>query len=249
MNKPKKRPPNAPQKRPYGSSPKLPFDEIERRRALARASAEERKKAEAKRAALIARMKEEKKKRRAFLFKLFLFRFLVYLIILALMLGIAATVFFISLNRVDKVNDDDFTYIIATEKKRTVPYHQMMRGDIMYVNFSEIAEKFGMAVTGSYESFKFVSDFNDEYVRFTPGDTLAYVNGNRIYLTGAPILEDKDLWIPLDFITEHMDGVSVKYNDEERTLSVKQLSYGAEAKAITFKYKSTFAIPGIPEIE
>lgn len=213
------------------------------------AQIEARRRAAAKKAAMQAKIKEENKKRRAFLFKLFLYRFAVYLVVLALMLSVTAIVFFIGLKKVDKIDNRDFTYILADEKKKTLSYEQVVRDGIIYINFSEIAEKFGLAITGSYDSVRFVSSDKNEYVRLFPESKTADINKNEIYLSGAPILDGKDVWIPLDFITRYIDGISVKYDEGERTVTVKRVSYGAADKAVTFTHKYAGPIKNISESE
>ncbi len=217
--------------------------EIEQRRARAEAA----RRAAAREAALREKIKQENKKRRAAMAKLFFYRFLVYLLLLALILSVFSVIFFINLNKVDKSDKSDFIYYLADNKKSRIPYDTVKRNGAVYVNLSEIAEKFDISITGSYDELRFLPDKNDEYVRFYPDSRTAYVNGNPIILSVPAVLEDECLWIPIDFITRYVDGISLKYNEKERTITVKRLSYGAIDKAITFTLKNSPSITAIPE--
>ena len=247
MNRPPKRPAVPPQKRRTAPPRTLSPEEIERRRALARARAEEQKKAEAKRAEMLKKMKEEKKKRRAYLAKLFMYRFLVYLIVLTLLLSVIAAVFFVNLRKVDKIQKEDLIYYLADRKKVTLPYDTVVQNDVMYVDFSGIADAFGMALTGDANLLRYVSDTGNEYVKFTPESYMVNVNENSIRLSAPTLYDGEKLFVPLDFITEYMDGILVKYDDKEHTLTVRRAKYGAEDKEITFKPKCFAPLTHIEE--
>lgn len=232
---------------PPKRSPALPPEEIERRRAAAKKRDEARRRAMAREAAIRRKIKEENKRRRIAAAKTFFYRFLVYLVFLALIMSFFALFFFIGLHKTDKVNDKDIVYYLADEKKTKIPYYSVMRDGAMYVDFTQISEKFALTLTGSYNEMKFVISENGEYVRFSPNDYTAEVNGNLVRLDSPPVLEGEKLFVPASFIERYMDGISVKYSEKERSLTVKRTSYGAEDREMCFYLKK--AAPAAPVAE
>lgn len=247
MNKrPQPRPsaPRRPQEKRQ-TPPPLTEQEIARRRARAEAA----RRAAIREAEIREKIKKENKERRLAAAKLFFYRFLVYLVMLAIMLSVFSMAFYFNLTKTVKPDTSDFTYYLADEKKAKLPYDSVMRGDAVYVNLSQIAEKFNVTVTGNYDKMRFISDSNEEYIILSPNSHIANVNGNRIILSAPAILEEKCLWVPIDLVTEHIDGISLKHSEKERKITVKRLSYGAQDKEISFWPKPSPATPNIPESE
>lgn len=248
-NSPPQNRPAQPRANRQSGAPRLSPIEIERRRAAALKREEARRRAAAREAAIRKKIKEENKRRRIAAAKLFFYRFIVYLVVLAIMFSLFALVFFTGLKKTDKIKENDFVYYLADEKKVKLPYSSVMRGGSMYVNFTRIAQKFGVTLTGSYDEMRFVLGESGEFVRFVPNDLIAEVNGGRIRLGAPPILEGENLYVPVAFIERYMDGISVKYDESAHSLTVKRVSYGAEDKVISFYQKRAVPSAHIAESE
>lgn len=101
----------------------------------------------------------------------------------------------------------------------------------LYVNYSKVAEYLDMTVVGDTEKMRFViPDDNadsgsagsgkEEYAWFTVGTNKVEVNGQPLQMAGKSILRESELWIPAEFISECMKGVTLTYDSDERTVTV-----------------------------
>lgn len=179
---------------------------------------------------------EQKRRRKIFLTAL-LYRFILFCIVLAILLSVFALIMHFNLNKTDKNEKDDFVYYLGNRKKEIVAYDEIMRNGEMYVNFSEIAKEFEISVVGSFDNMKFIPNKGSEYIRFVKNDCVAYINGTPTRMRQKAILENENMWVPLDFITEYTDGINVQYDEEKNILTIKRISFKTGYKDITFKIK------------
>lgn len=204
-------------------------EEQERRRAAAsahrQAAAERARRAEA-----------ERKMRQAKARQVFWNRFLLYLLLLAMILAVGGTVFFLSLHRTDRVRTPgEITYAIGGEWNekgkviekpltQTLAYDEAVRGGVTYLSMTAVADLAGMTVTGTTEVQKF-SVSSGEYVRFTAGSATAEVNGELCLLDGAAWLRKEKngdtVWVPVSFIQSWMQGIGVETDSERGEVSVR----------------------------
>ena len=99
----------------------------------------------------------------------------------------------------------------------TVKAAEAYRGDVLYVDFSEISQWLGMVSVGSVNSMRFIcidelsetsaGTGGEEYAIFTSGSTNAVVNGVSISLEDVCRTVDSHIWIPLSFVENYMSGV------------------------------------------
>ncbi len=91
------------------------------------------------------------------------------------------------------------------------------RGDVLYCDFTEMAQWFGMVSVGSVNSMRFIctdgiSDTSsgkggEEYAIFTSGSTTVLINGVSVILEAPCRTVDSHIWIPLSFVENYVSGV------------------------------------------
>ena len=109
------------------------------------------------------------------------------------------------------------TFYMEDRGEYTVKAAEAYRGDVLYVDFSEIAGWFGMVSVGSVNSMRFIciDDLSqtsagkggEEYAIFTSGSTNVVVNGVSISLEDVCRTVDSHIWVPLSFVENYMSGV------------------------------------------
>ncbi|MGI6167044.1 MAG: D-alanyl-D-alanine carboxypeptidase family protein [Eubacteriales bacterium] len=116
-----------------------------------------------------------------------------------------------------KENTGDF--IVIMESKRTIPYTDIVRGGVVYLNATELAYFCRMTLSGSYDKLKLTSNSGDSAV-FVPGKSTAKVNGADIAMPAPAILDGNELWLPCDFIISTFRGVNVTIDREKNKITV-----------------------------
>ncbi len=116
-----------------------------------------------------------------------------------------------------KENTSDF--IVIMESKRTVPYTDIVRDGVVYLNATELAYFCRMTVSGSYDKLKLTSNSGDSAV-FVPDKSTAKVNGADIAMPAPAILDGNGLWLPCDFIISTFRGVNVTIDREKNKITV-----------------------------
>ncbi len=109
------------------------------------------------------------------------------------------------------------TFYMEDRGEYTVKTAEAYKGDVLYVDFSEIADWFGMVSVGSVNSMRFIciddvsetsgGKGGEEYAIFTSGSTNAVVNGTSISLEAVCRTVDAHIWVPLSFVENYMSGV------------------------------------------
>ena len=109
------------------------------------------------------------------------------------------------------------TFYMEDRGEYTVKAAQAFCGDVLYVDFSEISDWFGMVSVGSVNSMRFIcvdevsetseGKGGEEYAIFTSGSTNAVVNGISITLEDVCRTVDAHIWVPLSFVENYMSGI------------------------------------------
>ena len=91
------------------------------------------------------------------------------------------------------------------------------RGEVLYCDFTEMAEWFGMVAVGSVNSMRFIctegisetssGKGGEEYAIFTSGSTTVLINGVSVILEAPCRTVDSHIWIPLSFVENYVSGV------------------------------------------
>jgi len=213
------RDPRAAQQRPTGQRPMAQG-----------ASSQQRTRAlnDTHRKATREQMREDKRRRRKEARRLFLGRLAVYgimlLVLAAVVIGMFAFVFY----RTQDENESTVNFVekydgktgISNEVSGDLAY----RNDVLYVNFSSIADGCDMSVIIDSKNAKFVlpddGDTSDsagtgheEYVMFVKDSREIVICGQDFRLSDAAVFSDGDVWVPGNFVSDYMNGITV---DEDK---------------------------------
>ncbi len=249
--------------RPYrsGLTPEQERQRAEWAQYAAQQQAQRQAMAAARRRAAAERARREEAERRAAraeAWRLFRNRFVIYLIVLALLLAVIAVSFTISLHRVDRVKHPDaITYALGgewdadgkvIEKPQTITldYDEAVQNGVTYLPMTTLAAFAGLSVTGSPDVQKFSAP-SGEYVRFTANSTTAEVNGEPHTLDGAVLLrkeaDRETVWVPSAFIASWMQGITLTTDPERGAVSIAL----DDSEPLGFAMKGSAPMQGIDE--
>ncbi len=109
------------------------------------------------------------------------------------------------------------SFVLDDERSYTTKASVAYRGDVLYCDFTEMAQWFGMVSVGSVNSMRFIctegiSDTSsgkggEEYAIFTSGSTTVLINGVSVILEAPCRTVDSHIWIPLSFVENYVSGV------------------------------------------
>ena len=116
-----------------------------------------------------------------------------------------------------KENTSDF--VVIMESKQTLPYTDIVRDGVVYLNATELAFFCRMTVSGSYKELK-LSSGSGEYAIFVPGKSTANVNGVELTMPAPALLDNDELWLPCNFIISTFGGVTVTVDREKNRITV-----------------------------
>lgn len=163
------------------------------------------------------------KKRRNARLKTFAARFLLFLAIFVLMSAIAAGIFMMVLTSAPEDRSSRYSYSIG-DNEYSLPSSQAVRDGRIYVSFSDIAVLCDLAVTGSNEDMKYVIKGDEaETIRFVTDSRVVYVNGVETRLGANCYFEDKELYVPVEFVSAYLSGINVEVDENGHTVSVERI--------------------------
>ena len=204
--------------------------------------------------AIRAQMKKEEKqyksRQRAHRAKVFFGRFVLFVLMFVSLLGISIGLFYLNLVKYEVAARRNFSYKVGTASAQTVAYDSMMRGGHLYVNLTPIVDLCEMAVTGDTAELRFISRDAEEHVKFIVGSTQVFINGVEERLSAAPYLDGEDLYIPYDFFSSFVSGISVLYDQEKQSVTVAQVPVeegSAEMQSLRFAIRSDAPLKGLDE--
>ena len=204
--------------------------------------------------AIRAQMRKEerqyKSRQRAHRTKVYFGRFLLFLVIFFGLLGITAGLFYLNLIKYEMSARKDFTYKVGDASAISVDYESMMRGGHLYVPLTPIIELCEMAVTGDTVELRYISRDAVEHVKFIVGSTQVFINGVEERLSAAPYLDGEELYIPYDFFSSYVTGISVLYDQQKQTVTVEQIPVeegSDEMMSLRFTIRSDAPLTGLDE--
>ena len=181
--------------------------------------------------------------------KVFFGRFIVFVLMFVSLFAVCAGLFYVNLIQYERSARQNFTYVVGT-KKTTVAYDSMMRGGNLYVNMTPIIELCEMAVTGDTAELRYITRDAKEHVQFIVGSTQVFINGVEERLTAAPYLDGEDLYVPYDFFSSYVSGISVLYDGEKQTVTVEQMLVEGQEdtyESLRFVIRSDAPLTGLDE--
>ena len=204
--------------------------------------------------AIRAQMKKEERqyrsRQRAHRAKVYFGRFMLFLVMFFGLLGLSAGLFYVNLVKYEIAARKDFSYTVGKEYSASVSYDSMMRGGHLYVPLTPIIELCEMAVTGDTVELRYISRDAEEHVKFIVGSTQVFINGVEERLSAAPYLDGEDLYIPYDFFSSYVSGISVLYDKEKQAVTVEQVPVeegGSEMQSLRFTIRSDAPLVGLDE--
>lgn len=216
-------------------------------------------------------MRAENRRRRREGARLFLGRLALYGVMLLVLGGIAAGIFFGFFYSAPDANEASIDYFENFNGDKTVKSElsgtTVYRNGKLYVNFSSIADGCNMSTVLDSKTVRFVlSDGDDvsdsagtgheEYVSFVKDSTECVVCGQTSRLTSPAYFVDKRVWIPADFVNDYVNGITVTEEKSAGKVYVmrdKEESDGGDDKdaaplaEVSFKLKAAVA-PENPEL-
>ncbi len=206
----------------------------------------------AKRKATRAQMRADRRRRAKENFGVFLTRLAIYGVVLLLLAGICAAIFF------------GFFYHTPDEKENTISYFTCFDGDttsketyskdIVYkdgnfrISFTSLAEGCGMSSVVDRKSAKFVLPYKaqtddsdgtgkEEYVIFYKDSTECEVSGQPARLPAPAVFSGKTVWVSADFVTYYMNGITVTEEDGAVHVTRDMSEDGKEPLEVSFALK------------
>jgi len=204
--------------------------------------------------AIRTQMKKEERqyrsRQRAHRAKVFFGRFVLFVLMFVTLLGASAGLFYLNLVKYEVAARRNFSYKVGSASAVTVAYDSMMRGGHLYVNLTPIIDLCEMAVTGDTAELRYISRDAKEHVKFIVGSTQVFINGVEERLSAAPYLDGEDLYIPCDFFSSFVSGISVLYDQEKQSVTVAQVPVeegSTEMQNLRFAIRSDAPLKGLDE--
>ncbi len=186
---------------------------------------------------------------------------LLFLLVFILVSAVCAGVFYANLVKVDAAEYDSIKikmglqHEIEDVKAVSVDTQKYCRDDILYLNISEVADRFGFVVTGDHKELRFITDVKSgDEVRFVLGTHFAKINGSSVRLNGNIIEEDGNIYVPADFVSEYMKGIEYTFDEEKNVITLSRLTSRDEngrfvESKISFRLKFDSDSKSLPEEE
>ncbi len=205
-------------------------------------------------------MRQENRRRRKEAMNVFLSRLALYGVMLLVIGGIAAGVFFGFFYSTPDDNKANVTYFESYDGKYTekikVSEDIAYPNGILYVNFTSIANGSDMSAIIDSDNAKFVlpdgGDTSDssgtgheEYVTFSKKSTECVVCGQDFRLSAPAVFSGKNIWIPADFVTGYVNGITVNEEKSSGKVYITRDSKGEgdtlELVEVSFRLKANTA--------
>ncbi|MBE6700984.1 MAG: hypothetical protein E7582_03750 [Ruminococcaceae bacterium] len=144
-------------------------------------------------------------------------RFLILTFILYLFVILAIFfAFSISLKSCEKEEPQrDINIQHQDDKVETIKKSDLYFDGICYLPISVINKLTDIKVTGDKDNINFIIEENSEYANFNVGSKLAEINSNAIELSSEAKIVNGELYLPLDFFTTYMTGLTIKIDDKK----------------------------------
>lgn len=109
------------------------------------------------------------------------------------------------------------SFVLDDERSYEVKAAKAYRGEVLYVDFSEIGKWFGMVSVGSVNSMRFIctegisetssGKGSEEYAIFVSGSNTVLINGSSVTMEAPCRTVDAHIWVPLSFVENYLVGV------------------------------------------
>ena len=83
--------------------------------------------------------------------------------------------------------------------------------DTLYVNFTVLREFCGFYESGDRSEIRYILPADGSHFTVKDQSACVNMNGNIIYMNAPAIVSDGQLYLPLEFIDEYIDGISIEH--------------------------------------
>ena len=167
--------------------------------------------------------------------QMMLYRALAYLISLSVITVIAIICISCSHNyTAPSETKDNITVDSSTDRiDKNADITHYLVGDTIYINFTKLALECDMVITGSdsQQTFTVKHDNENETLKVTVDSDTAVVNGVEVQMQSKAILRENDLWLSANFVKNTVSGVTVDFDAEKNTLTIKRNELNASTPA------------------
>lgn len=149
-------------------------------------------------------------------------RFFITFIVCLLVLSLVSFWIYRAVYFSKPVSAHNVTYTYIDEefksKKVKVKAATAFKDGVQYVNFNELADLFDMSKIGSLDYVRYIITDNgnstertgrEQTVSFAADKKIAVVNGTNIVLENLCRFQNGNVWIPLSFATNYINGVEI----------------------------------------
>ncbi len=115
--------------------------------------------------------------------------------------------------------------------------------NVLYVNFTELALKCDMSITGSKteQTFSVTNGDKTETMVITDDSYVAVINGETVTMPYQSQIRNSEVWLSADFVSKAVHGVTVNYNEETKILTCKRTELNASTPDNPLYENVTFA--------
>ncbi len=211
--------------------------------------------------------KEMKRRERKRNLQVFFGRFMVFLIIFAILLVITCIGFLIHFTSTPHADPDSgkIRYYYGGEKVRVGKVEDCVTDGVPFLCFNDLSSYLGMSETGGADGLKFLfrsslgtadssGSGDEEYVIFPTDAREANVNGQMIPIDGMNRIVGDEVWVSTDFIAEYMRGLSVVYDAKKLEVRVARVADEVNSTEentvylpVEFTLKTIDSMENIPE--
>lgn len=148
---------------------------------------------------------------------------LVLFVILSLLLSVFLLVDFF---KTEETPDISISYSVDGVESK-FEHADVYRGDILMVNFTDVAKMCGYTVSGNSQTQKFhlVTNIANESAEFTSGDSTCKINGASFELSCPCEIENGNVWLPLSFVRDYILGLSVEADEKIGKVVISREKY------------------------
>ena len=161
----------------------------------------------------------------------------ILIVVLSLLAGVVFGAYWLISLWVNRPNTSDFTVELGEEKPFTVPYDEMVRDGVLYVDLRKLAPFADLIVSGSREQMQFTAK-TGTFLSFENESEIARINGKRVEMLVPEFRGDKEIsakafitaeacYVPYYFLKNTVsDGLQFRFNNETNTLSFRRTFTG-----------------------
>lgn len=113
---------------------------------------------------------------------------------------------------------DTYTFKVGFESTslRKLKSHSYKMGtfhddETVYVNFTILREYCGFYESGDRKEFRYILPLDGSHFTVKDQSTRVDMNGNVIYMSAPAIVSNGQLYLPLRFVDEYIDGISIEH--------------------------------------